>query len=91
MTFATHLDIYYVYMHSESNVSRKAKTSHNLKWREYYIRSKDIGRLAAATALLQASSTEAIDLLYLYSLYYNKAFNRCMFLICAVYSPYRLR
>ena len=30
-----HIDIHYVYVYSKNNVSRKAKTSYNLKQREY--------------------------------------------------------
>jgi len=36
MAFAMHLDIHYVQMHRENNLSRKAKTSYNLEWMEYF-------------------------------------------------------
>ena len=36
IVFAMHLDIHYVKIRSKINVSRKAKTSYNLEWREYY-------------------------------------------------------
>jgi len=32
-----HLDIYYIWIHNKSNVSRIAKTSYNLEWREYIV------------------------------------------------------
>ena len=35
ITFVRHLDIHYVYMHIESNVSRKVKTSYNFEQRYF--------------------------------------------------------
>jgi hypothetical protein len=32
-----YLDIVYIYMCSKSYISKKAKTSYNLVWREYYL------------------------------------------------------
>ena len=38
VVFAMYLDIHYVQIHTKDNISRKAKTSYNLGWREYVTR-----------------------------------------------------